>query len=417
MSEKPNQNSGSDGNSALLAGLVVAAMALYVLWISARPVVVKFFYAPAWIELQLIKHTIGLNGTGQQFLDFVTAVFDGRVNGWNVLWSDVSTVLSLVGHTMRYPFMAIIAAFIFLVATRMKGEGYARKFSLSKAKKGAISFMHYQAQVWQSIKPILNFNPNDNSGNEAPARTPLEWLRDHDISPIQEMMGGPITLPIEETEAAFVSQLGKPWEGLLKAPIHVQVLLVLAALNYSWSKQRQEFSDRAATIFGSSSSAKKKSADIRALLQPHLANRKLVVAVDTMAAKHHYISTVVCAGYDWSRRKGGILPSAEVRWIKKLDRPLWYAINNIGRRSFHTEGAGIIAHYFAEKVNNDPIDKPYVLPAIEGLQSVVANMGISDLDAFFAETDAFALAERSINEEEILAKVRASKGKGRRRKK
>lgn len=421
MSDKP-QAQGAPGNSAFFAAVVITAIAAAGLWLGARPLVVTFLYAPAWVELHIIDLTIGLGDTGRQFLEYVTAVFDGRVNPWTVYWADVSTVLTLVGGVMRWPFAAIIVVYAFIVAIKMKGEGFARRFSLASVKKGDISFMQYQSQLWKLIKPAIHYNPNEYNNNEAPARTPLEWCRDHEIEPIQDNLGGSITLPIEETEAAFVKQLGKPWPGLLKAPVHVQIIAVLAALNYNDSKSRTGFGKSAAEVMSTPMSAAKRKAAVQELLKPHLANKALVRAVDTIASKHYYTTTVMCKLYDWSRdrnkvhgSKGASLPSAEVRWVKKIDRSLWYAINNMGRLAFHVEGGGIIAHYFAECVNNDRLDSPYVLPAIEGLQANIDASGIVDIDAYFRESDAFQLAERELEEEALLEKARSAGSRGRRK--
>ena len=405
MAEKHHQGSRSSSDSGALAALILFAIGCAGLWIGARWIVVKFLFAPAWFEMHLIRLTIGLGEKGNQFLEYVTATFDGRVNPDTVYWSDIVTVLTAVGNFIRWPVSIIIIAMTVLIMLKMKGDGFSRTFSLNDRKKGSNSFIRYQSSLWKTIKPALVFNPDNLGTNEDPARTPLEWLRDNDISPQQKERGGDITLPMEETADAFTRQLGDPWTGLREAPVHVQFLAVLAALNYSWSKSRRKLGEDAASIMSQRAPEEKIRKDLAALIAPHLANRLLVNAVEKVASRHHYQSTVICALYEWSRRKGAVLASAEVRWLKRVDRVLWYAINNLGRRAFHVEAAGVIAHYFSECVNGEKIDKPFVLPAIQGLQSTVSAMGISNLDAYFRETDDFKIAEQAILEADMENRV------------
>ncbi len=409
MAEGKPQGAGRAGESAFVAALVLLAMAAGGLWLGARWVVVKFLFAPAWVEMHAIRLTIGIGEKGRQFLEFVTATYDGRVDPNSVYWADIVAVLSTVGGIMRWPIAAIIIVMTVTVMFKMKGGGFTRRFSLVSRKGTGISFVAYQSSLWKAIKPVLTFNPDNIGTNEDPARTPLEWLRDHNISPVQTVRGGPITLPISETEAALSRQLGPVWTGLLEAPVHVQFLAVIAALNYSWSSARRKLGEDAATIMSQKAPRERQEVLLARLIKPHLENRALVTAVNTVAGRHHYQSTAICALYEWSRRKGAVLASAEVRWLKRIDRVMWYSINNLGRRAFHVEAGGVIAHYFAECVNFERIDKPYVLPAIEGLQSTVNEMGISNLDAYFRETDDFKLAEKSLREADLLAQSQQPK--------
>lgn len=406
MAEKKHQGSQPSSDSGALAALILFAIGCAGLWFGARWLVVKFLFAPAWVEMHLIRLTIGLGDTGRQFLEYVTATFDGRVDPDTVYWSDIVMVMTSVGSLMRWPVTLAIVVMTVVIVLKMKGDGFSRTFSLT-GRKGTNSFIAYQSSLWKTIKPALIFNPDNLGVNEDPARTPLEWLRDNNISPEQKERGGEIILPMDKTAEAFIKQLGDPWTGIEEAPVHVQFLAVLAALNYSWSKARRKLGEDAASIMSQRAPEEKIRKDLAALIAPHLANKLLVNAVEKVASRHHYQSTVICALYEWSRRRGAVLASAEVRWLKRIDRVLWYAVNNLGRRAFHVEAAGVIAHYFSECVNGDRIDKPFVLPAIQGLQSTVSAMGISNLDAFFRETDDFKLAEQAILEAEMANRALA----------
>jgi len=68
-----------------------------------------------------------------------------------------------------------------------------------------------------------------------------------------------------------------------------------------------------------------------------------------------------------ARRHGGILASAEFVWLKGVDRPLWYALNNLDRRNVFVEGLAAMVHYQAEVLQGRALTEPRVEEAIEGL--------------------------------------------------
>ena len=59
-------------------------------------------------------------------------------------------------------------------------------------------------------------------------------------------------------------------------------------------------------------------------------------------------------------RETGPLPTSEFQWLKGVDRPLFYALNNLGRRTFHVEGLAAAAHYRAEVAAGKRLPEPAV---------------------------------------------------------
>jgi intracellular multiplication protein IcmP len=70
---------------------------------------------------------------------------------------------------------------------------------------------------------------------------------------------------------------------------------------------------------------------------------------------------------------GGVLAPAQFLWLRGVDRNLWYALNNLGRRSFHSEGMGAMAHFMAEQAAKKPLPIPRVDTAI-----ITLNQFLSD---------------------------------------
>ena len=73
-------------------------------------------------------------------------------------------------------------------------------------------------------------------------------------------------------------------------------------------------------------------------------------------------------------RDDGVLAGAEFLWLKTIDRPLWYMLNSVGRRTAFPEVAGPFGHWMVEKRLRRPLKTPMVAEAIDGLEEAVAEV-------------------------------------------
>jgi intracellular multiplication protein IcmP len=83
-----------------------------------------------------------------------------------------------------------------------------------------------------------------------------------------------------------------------------------------------------------------------------------------IADQHAYRTTALLGVLKWARWMGGVLAPAHFLWLRGVDRNLWYPMNNLGRRSFHVEGAGAMAHFMAEQSAKKPLPMPRLDTAI-----------------------------------------------------
>lgn len=89
-----------------------------------------------------------------------------------------------------------------------------------------------------------------------------------------------------------------------------------------------------------------------------------------LSARHGTVTSGLMAKLDEVRRISGMLPPGEFLWLKSVDRPLWYALNNLGRRTFHVEGAAAISHYQSERALGRAFADPHVDEAVEGIMEL-----------------------------------------------
>lgn len=85
--------------------------------------------------------------------------------------------------------------------------------------------------------------------------------------------------------------------------------------------------------------------------------------------RHAMRETGLMGALQFGRRKRGILPCAEFRWLKAADRKAWYALQGLGRPTPHVEGLAAFSHFAAEHMAGEPIAEPQVEEACRGLMA------------------------------------------------
>jgi intracellular multiplication protein IcmP len=104
----------------------------------------------------------------------------------------------------------------------------------------------------------------------------------------------------------------------------------------------------------------------RAVIQRYIGHP----AVQELIRRHAFARTVLFALFQHGRRLG-VLPPADVRWLRFYDRPLWYAVQNFGRESGFGEGAAFLSHYLYEARARTAIVEPQLDKAVSGLETAL----------------------------------------------
>jgi hypothetical protein len=74
-------------------------------------------------------------------------------------------------------------------------------------------------------------------------------------------------------------------------------------------------------------------------------------------------------------RQKGVLAGSQFLWLRPLDRPLWYALNQCGGRAAWAEGFAAWAHYAAEEKAGEALHEPHVFPAVMSLRNSLSGQG------------------------------------------
>lgn len=440
-----NPQGGSD-DTKYIAMLILVAAAGWLLWSVGRGPLAVIIIGPDWLQLQLLNMIGLLDANGKAWLglqnDILGSIFgtlqdpSRRVDVYALEWSKHFMQSSeITGNRMRWPMAAIMLTLTALVLFRMKGEAFRRQFSLTgrtktnvfrvlgwkgmtgilksisgkgkyhplklllgllmflkivKAKKEWVrnmpDFANYQAEFWQVASVGANFDPDADDPRTEQSMTPPEWLRANKIS-LTEKEG----LDVEAAGRAFSRQLGSAWTGVRNAPYHVQAICVMSALNRKWERDKLDGLRNGLAVAHVRNNEADAAKVSKALLAPFLKDDKLVRGIDKVCGKHFYTSTAAVRMYGWGGPfpvwdggEGAELAPAKFLWLKKVDRNLWYALQQVGRRAFLIEGGGAINHYFYERIGGDrPVSEPKVIQCIEGLQKYLDYHAIRDIQKFY----------------------------------
>ncbi len=248
-----------------------------------------------------------------------------------------------------------------------------------KTRHNLESFIRTQAKMWPVIEPMVNFNPSKHSaripGSAIPQKLPLfaealspeEWLSFQGIP----VVGG---IPDRDrTRRAFLNQLGPKWRGRVE-DLPPYLLGLFAAFALKGVQKRDESDDflgRLSTCW-SAEKGFKPTAEIMAEIKKIARDPAIGGKALEIASQHAYRTTAFLGILRWARFMGGVLAAAQFLWLRGVDRELWYALNNLGRRSFHSEGAGAMAHYLAEDAARKALPVPRLETAIIAMNQYLA---------------------------------------------
>lgn len=306
-------------------------------------------------EMKVAPHAEKL---GPQYLD------------WPTFWN----ISAKVGDYMRWPAAILMGFFLFRIQYRAPTSRYKNKYDLE-------GMMQIQSRTWPVIAPMLNFNPTKVStripGEAVPvdlppfaeSLSPDEWVAWARI-PLRE------GVPDEEgVRQALTQQLGPRWEKMVGLKPYHRALI--AAFGLKGLQRRTESDDLLGQVAQcwTVQHGLVLTEVVEKKINDYLADKKLASAVFQAAEQHAYRTTALLGILAWARQQGGVLAPAQFLWLRGEDRGLWYPLNNLGRRSYHAEAAGAMAHYMAENIAGRALLMPRVKTAIQPVIDYVRENG------------------------------------------
>lgn len=224
---------------------------------------------------------------------------------------------------------------------------------------------------WPQIAPILKLDLVKVGLDEQPwamASNPMLFCKQNNLLR-EEMKNGQLNVSLRRGAAYRVLslQLGARWRGVEALPEYVQALFAIFTARINGEKKiADELMDAIALSANSDTLNFHNSKE----LARKYANNK---SVQKIIAIHGYVLTVM-ASLLVASREAGVLSTAEIIWLKAIDRRLWYMLNSVGRYTAVAEIAGAFSHWLSEKKLGLPLMVPMVEEAVKGLDVALSEI-------------------------------------------
>lgn len=376
----PTQN--SDSEVKLLVGCVVVVGIVFFMWWFGRGWIVRLGLALSWPKLWATKLTLGLTENGNDALRYATNTLMNRVDAWNVPVSDLWVIMSGAGSKFMWIYMAAILAMAVWCMFKMKGNGFTSKHDMN-------SLAEKQALSWRTLTPGAVFKPDTAPMEWDQARRPTDWIKDNGIRLNREE-----GLDVEKVEEVLTTHLGDVWRGYNKGlPVHIRALITIFALHHIGKATKVDgetkpyaliLREDVAVAYANMPKGPALDAHIESLIKPFANEGKMNSAIENVLdpKKHAYVNTALYSQLIKARKRRGVLGAGELLWVKGIDRTLWYVLNNAGRRAYHVEGGGAVAHFDAERVTGTALIEPHIGQARYGVETYLKDQFITDIDEF-----------------------------------
>lgn len=368
MAGKNDQQSNQHPEATFIVMCLVLAGVAYLLWHFFSGYIIRGMFPIQWLQIKLIEYTSGIGQTGRNVLEFVESTITGDQDAWTIGIVDFWTIRTIVGERIQWPMVGLTLVFAAILIKRsMRSDKFKAVLSLN-------SFMEYNAQHWRTSLFSVKFDPDKDWPEMKPQKSPGEWVRDNGIKYEKG------DLDIAKAEGVMLEQLGSLWQGQDNLPLHIEAMFAIMGAHMIGHPGSGGLRGDLTVTYTLQKDVEKRDAQVKALIAPFIADEKVKEAINSVAAKHAWTSTILIEFFEQSRSAQGVLATAEFLWLKSIDRPLYYVLNNVGRRAFHVEGSGAICHYFYEKRASRSLPDPKFDKALEGIVYYLKEeRGVEDL--------------------------------------
>lgn len=312
---------------------------------------------------------------------------------WETMWK----VLRYTGSWIRWPFALLLVLFGVAAIFMSRVGGLVRRFNMENLLKN-------NAESFPCLRPVVGrgkylLSPESyDSGLWKVARTPAQFALEHGLlldeqgkpfSPEQALKNGlPSTeLPAwgkarldgEKALRVLTEQLGKPFEGY-EGLSPCRRALAVAFLAYANGDKKNCISilDMVSCSYneidGNADCPVLTDSAFEKRLKKTWARHKDVLSEKSMAT-HAACELPWFMALLYRARQKGVLAGSQFLWLRPMDRPLWYALNQCGGRAAWAEGFAAWAHYMAEEQEGKALTEPHVAPAVASLREALSAQG------------------------------------------
>ncbi len=312
----------------------------------------------------------------------------------NLSWNDMSTVLFFTGKYVRWAFLIILLILGGIGFLLSRTKNLNRNFSMA-------SLLENNAEIFPCMTPVVGrgdyllSRESYDSGYWKIARSPIQFAAEHNLlcdsqkNPfslnqiLRDGLGykdmpawGQAVFDLTAAKKVFTDQLGQPVQEF-SAMSAIRKALATSFALYAVGKKEEgvDLLDKLSASYSEENKPEclvlKEASFIKDAEEKF---QTILPQLDKSLSRHAFELTWFMELLLLARKKG-VLASSQFLFLRPMDRPLWYALNQCGGRTAWTEAAAAWEHYHEEKKYQKAIAEPQVVKAVSGLKKELARQG------------------------------------------
>lgn len=381
---------GDDGIFIAIALLIVVMVGIPALYAANAESINGFCLAVSKAQL---KAFLPYSAEAQQAWGKIASI-DIRVADWPV----VEKVLYYTGTWIRWPF-AIILLILGAISIFMGRTGkLVRKFNMA-------SLLANNAETFPCLRPIvgrgsylLNAESYDR-GLWKVARTPLQFALEHKllvdgegnsftekdalkggIAVADGKAFGKAILDEDMALTVFTEQLANKWGGF-ETLSPCRKALAAAFISYANGDKKGAVAilDEVSTSYSEKDNTAScpilETEDCLRRISEAWETHKKDVLKEQCMTRHMGFELTWFMALLYRARQKGVLASSQFLWLRPMDRPLWYALNQCGGRAAWAEAFAPWAHFTAEEKAGHSFDEAQISGSVKSLKEALNAQG------------------------------------------
>lgn len=341
MAQQPGNNDNSL-DSFMIMGCILVAMVFF--WLFAHEQIVRFCFGLWNAEAAIFGIFSDKLTPFREWMDAHSAN--------SVTWTQFTLVGNEFSRFSRWVSVIILPAMAIAVYLKAPKERHKRKFSMDSLAKS-------EHLIWPQVTPTVGLNlvqQDQLKGPWASSVHPREFV--HNLKLLDE------TGELIQSRAAdaFARQLGPMFNGVMKMPVHYRALFAMFAARVQGKDKEANQMVRHFALT-TQKNGKPDFSQVDEWCRQYGKHKKIL----KVASMHAYCNTFMTSMLQIARGKGICNDTDFLCWLKPMDRTLWYAMNQTGRRVAWTEAAGVRAHWLVEIISESRMETPMVNAAVVAL--------------------------------------------------
>ena len=389
-----NSREGQGGDTTLflfVAGFIVIFVVVPLLYTAKADVINGFLLAVAKME---IRPFLGVSEEAQKAWQHISAQVPSALS-----WNEMERILNYAGKWARWPLGSLLAVMAVAAYFMGRTERLIRRFNME-------SLLKNNAETFPCLRPIEGrgkylLSPESyDQGLWRIARSPLQFAIENGLL-LEEESGkaygaddvltnglgdagkrafGHARFDEAGAKKVFQEQLGVEFSGVENLSSPLRKALAAAFLAYADGAKQE-----AVDLLDEMSSAyreKDGQADCPVLLNEGfqktvgaLLERHAAILKSQLLARHSTYEVTWFMALLYQARKKGVLATSQFLFLRPLDRPLWYALNQSGGRVGWPEAFGPWAQYQAAEAAGKSMDTPQTDRAVASLKAALDAQG------------------------------------------